>query len=252
MGASFGHSPEQMLDRALGGDRGALSDLLDRLTPVVQACVARALLSRAAGRGRDVRQEVEDMVQEVFVRLLVDDAKALRAWDPERGLSLKNFVALLAGRHVASIMRARRRNPWSEQPVEDPALHALAQDRCDGGQDVEQQVLTHEMLEYLLLRLEEELSPLGYQLFELLFVKEREVTEVCQALNMTPNAVYAWRSRLIKLSQRLKEEVTGQATEATGKLSEKQPPRRNHLHVSGLVLCLLPGKLAVAVLEVLG
>ena len=134
--------------------------------------------------------------------------------------------------------------------MEDPALHALAQDRCDGGQDMEQQVLTHEMLDYLLLRLEEELSPLGFQVFELLFVEEREVNEVCQTLNMTPSAVYAWRSRLIKLSQRLKDEVAGQVGEETGKPSGKQP--RNYLHVSGLVLCLLLGKLAVAVLEELG
>jgi len=59
--------------------------------------VGRKLLfyrNRSAA-GRDVRQEVADLIQEVFMALFADDARVLRSWQPERGLSLDNFVGLV-------------------------------------------------------------------------------------------------------------------------------------------------------------
>ena len=78
------------------------------LTPVIQARVARTLLahrSRLAG-GRDVRQEVEDLSQDVFLALFDRDGHVLRSWEPERGLSLENFVGLVAERQVLSFLRS--------------------------------------------------------------------------------------------------------------------------------------------------
>jgi RNA polymerase sigma-70 factor (ECF subfamily) len=110
------------LERALRGDRASLRVLVGELTPVIQARVARVLLRSATGRqaGRAVRQEVEDMTQEVFVSLLEDGGKALRSWAPERGASLKNFVGLLAERQAMSILRSGRRSPWPRELAEVP------------------------------------------------------------------------------------------------------------------------------------
>ncbi|MCB1033562.1 MAG: hypothetical protein KDD47_06985, partial [Acidobacteria bacterium] len=58
------------LARALAGDRKALDHLVGRLLPVVHARVARTLLRYHGGReADDLRQVVEDSIQEVFLRL---------------------------------------------------------------------------------------------------------------------------------------------------------------------------------------
>jgi RNA polymerase sigma-70 factor (ECF subfamily) len=40
-------------------------------------------------------------------------------------------------------------------------------------------------------------------LFELLYVEEHTVEEVCAATRLSPDAVYAWRSRLRRTAQSL-------------------------------------------------
>src|SRR4051812_48339802 len=93
--------------RALEGDPIALSSLVATLTPVVQARVARTLLARRSllAGGRSVREEVEDLSQEIFLALFDRNARVLRSWEPERGLSLLNFVGLVAERQVLSFLR---------------------------------------------------------------------------------------------------------------------------------------------------
>ena len=76
--------------RALAGDRGELDVLVALLAPIVQVRVARALARRRDGRGRDLKQEAEDLRQEVFLALFADDGRWLRAWDETRGMSLVN------------------------------------------------------------------------------------------------------------------------------------------------------------------
>src|SRR5262245_51304251 len=117
MGSANAVTPEQV-NAALGGDKGAIRALVAALSPVIQARVARALLRRrAASKARDIRQEVEDLTQEVFVALFADGGRTLREWSPSRGLSLLNFAGLVAEREVASIMRSGRRSPWTEDPT---------------------------------------------------------------------------------------------------------------------------------------
>jgi RNA polymerase sigma factor (sigma-70 family) len=193
-----------VVERALARDREALRSLVDVLTPVIQARVARALLRRAASAsGRNIRQEVEDLTQEVFVALFSEGGKALRAWEPGRGLSLVNFVGFLAERQVAAILRTTRRSPWTEDPTLMEELDRPAEDAS-----AELRVLSQQMLNALLDRLREELSPLGLSLFEQLFVQQRSVAEVSEQMGMSRDAVYAWQSRLGKLSRRLGAELS--------------------------------------------
>jgi RNA polymerase sigma factor (sigma-70 family) len=203
-------SSEDMADlvrRALAGDPTALDRLVAVLTPVIQARVARTLLarlSRLAG-GRDVRQEMEDLSQEVFLALFSRDAHVLRAWQSERGLSLENFVGLVAERQVLSFLRSGRRNPWKE----DASFTAeeLEPEAPDSGPEAA--AASREHLALLLDRLREELSPLGRRLFELLFVQEQSLNEVRAASGLSADAVYAWRSRLRRLAQKLLAEMSG-------------------------------------------
>src|SRR5215831_17740303 len=119
-----------LVREALTGDQAALTRLVALLTPVIQARVARTLLAHRPrlGGGRDVRQEVEDLTQEVFLSLFVKDGQVLRSWEAGRGLSLQNFVGLVSERQVVSLLRSGKRNPWKEEPSPAEELDAAAED----------------------------------------------------------------------------------------------------------------------------
>ena len=204
-----------LVQRALSGDQAALTRLVAGLTPVIQARVARTLLARRArlGSGRDVRQEVEDLTQDVFLSLFSRDCHILRSWQAERGLSLQNFVGLVAERQVVSFLRSGRRNPWKEDPSPVEELDEPAQE--SGPEEV---AASREQLGLLLDRLREKLTPLGHQIFLLLFVQERSIPETMAASGLSADAVYAWRSRLRRLARQLLAELSGKA----------EPARKTH------------------------
>lgn len=186
------------LERALAGDRSAITVLVDYLTPVIQARVARSLLRRPHLRDYEVRQHVEDLSQEVFAALFAEDARVLRSWDPERGLSLLNFVGFVAERQVASILRIGKRNPWREDPTLTEEL-----DSADPAADPHEAAVSRDVLQSLLRRLEERLSPLGRHLFDLIYLQEKTVAEVADETGLGSDAIYAWRSRLRRLARKI-------------------------------------------------
>lgn len=199
------------VQRALAGDQTALNRLVAGLTPVVQARVARTLLARRSrlGGGRDVRQEVEDLSQDVFLSLFSRSAHILRSWQVERGLSLENFVGLVAERQVVSFLRSGRRNPRKEDSTATEDLEATAPD-----QGPEEVTASREQLSLLLEGLREKLSPLGHRLFVLLFVQELTVPETMAESGLSADAVYAWRSRLRRVARQLLAELSGKSSSA--------------------------------------
>ena len=200
-------STADLVRRALAGDQAALTELVAVLTPVIQARVARTLLARRdrfAG-GRNVRQEVEDLSQEVFLALFSREAHILRSWEPERGLSLENFVGLVAERQVLSFLRSGRRNPRQETSAfEEEDLELEAPE--SGPEEV---TASRERLTFLLDRMREELSPLGRRIFDLLFIQDLSLPEVTAASGLSADAVYTWRLRLRRLAKKLLAEVSG-------------------------------------------
>ncbi len=192
------------IERALAGDNRAGRTLVQYLMPQVQARVNAALMRRAsASGGRVIRQEVLDLSQEVFAHLFAQDGKALRSWQPGREATLKTFVGRIAERRVASIMRSARRSPWTETPIEPSTL-----DRNESAAHLpEGLVAGREELRAVLDALRANLTPLGFELFGELIVEQRSVAEVCEARQMSPEAVYAWRSRLRKAAREALIEV---------------------------------------------
>jgi DNA-directed RNA polymerase specialized sigma24 family protein len=188
---------------ALGGDGGAVERLVAGLTPVIQARVARTLLTRGwGGGGRDIRSEVEDLSQDIFMRLFAKDGRVLRRWKRERGLSLENFVGLVSERYVRSFLRSVRRNRSKEVPTANEDLV----DVRVVEPDAERLAASRERLQLLLDRLRQRVSPMGWQIFQLLFVQELSVPEAMAASGLSADAVYAWRSRLRRLARKLRSE----------------------------------------------
>jgi RNA polymerase sigma-70 factor (ECF subfamily) len=203
----------QRVSCALRGDTDATRELTELLAPVIQSRVARVLL-RWQGRQtqEQLRQEIEDSTQDVFLALFERDGRILRSWDPERGASLTTFVGLVAERHIISRLRRRRTNPWVEEVTSDEKLeHHLGSD-----QNLESAIATRQVIDKLAREIEQELTPRGGLLFSLLLVEQRSVAEVCDLMEMRPDAVYAWRSRLARRVRALAEK----------KLSENGSSRR--------------------------
>jgi DNA-directed RNA polymerase specialized sigma24 family protein len=195
-----------VLQRALAGDAQAQRELVAVLLPVIRARCLVGLRRRAhaARRGRDPRQECADLTQEVLMFLVADRCRVLRAWDPARGLSLKNYVGLIAARQVSSILRTGRRSPWTDEPTMESELAELA-----GVVGAEPHVIAKELLSLLVGRLHEEMSPRSMMLFRAVVVDETEIEEVCRDFAMTNAAVYAWRSRLLRRVRQLAVELQG-------------------------------------------
>lgn len=191
-----------VLDGALGREPDAVRALVATLTPVIQARVARVLHRRGVLAGREARQEVRDLVQEVFVMLFADDARVLRRWDGAKGLSLSNFVGRVAEQHAHSILRSKRRSPFTDEPVEEATLE---RERISGS--IERDVGAREMLQLLLARLEGELSPLGRRVFDLVWRQQKSTEQVCAELGLTKDATHAWRSRIMKRARALRQEL---------------------------------------------
>jgi DNA-directed RNA polymerase specialized sigma24 family protein len=194
-----------LVEEALLGRREAVRALIDGLTPVIQARVARVLLRRRVGpqKGRSVQQEVADLSQEVFVSLFESEGRALRSWRADGGLSLEGFVGLVAERQVISILRSGKRSPWKDEPVDAESMDGIAEQRAGP----EREIASREQLRQLLDRVRETLSPRGLELFERLIVLEEPVERVCADTKMSRDAVYAWRSRLSKTVKQLASEM---------------------------------------------
>ncbi len=190
-------SPDPMtalIRRAAEGDRRAMRQLVTGLTPVIRTCVA-SVLSRSGSSGRrEARQEVEDATQTVLLALFADRGRVLLQWDPARGLSLESFVALLARRETVSLLRSRRRNPWTEDPTlnEDLDLNAVPR------MGPESETISRDMLANLAVAVREKLSAKGMEIFELIFMRGLPAEEVATLTGLTADAVYTWKSRLTR------------------------------------------------------
>lgn len=194
----------RLLKTSLDGDDPSLRRLVELMTPVVHVRVARAVRRRVhEARGREVRQDLEDLTQDVFAALFAKNGKALRAWNPERGLSFLSFVGFLAEREVGMQLRTAKRNPWTEDPTADDALGRAMGPASSPERAVETRDLLHRLLEELRIWL----TPEGRRYFQLLYIDEKSVTEVADAAGTTADALYAWRSRLVKKVRKLREKI---------------------------------------------
>lgn len=186
---------EDLVARSLAGDRAARRQLAERLLDSIQREVAFCLMRAAVPSGRDPRQDVHDMVQEVLVALFERDARELRRWDPARGRNLDSFVRLVARRRVARILGQRVGNPWADAPTDPDDL-----DDCD-ERELVARLEERQALDRVLVALAGRMSARDHELFDALFVREETADEVAERMNISRGAVNAWAYRMRKLAR---------------------------------------------------
>ena len=173
------------------------------LTPIVHERVARLLLKNwSSKQGFDLRQEIEDRVQDVFVFLLSEGGKRLLAWDPNRG-SARTFFGLLVHRHVLNILQSPKKNPTREQPTELSTFDQITSSEANLHNQTEQR----ELIEQLGQKVYGELNQRDKKLFMMLFIEKRDDDTVRQALNMKRDALYQARRRLLTRVRKLARDI---------------------------------------------
>ncbi len=193
----------ELVRLALDGDADAQRRLIERLTPEIHFSVVKMLRCWRTGpaSGRDLRQEIEDMVQEVFLELFEDDFKALRRWDPDR-LNLCGYVSYIARIRTAEVLRSRR-SPWRDDPTPDTSL-----DREAPRENPEGEIAWRDLLSKVYLCLFKGFSPYDAQLFDLLLVRLVSPQEVAAKVKKTVDAIYQWRSRLYKKARKCRDKLS--------------------------------------------
>jgi RNA polymerase sigma-70 factor (ECF subfamily) len=185
-----------LVHEALAGNQRAIQELLDGLTPVIHVRVARVLLRRrSAASQRDIRQDVEDFVQEVLVSLFQNDGRKLRQWNPERGLSLESFAGLIAEHEVSGTLRRPTKNPWTQEATDPNEIELPA----DSEKSPERMTISQDFAKAVLDKTRSSLSELGLEMFKLLILEGLSTEEARAVTGLTAAAIDAWRSRLLRL-----------------------------------------------------
>ncbi len=169
------------LDQLLRGEKEAWERFVRRYAGLVVAAVR--------GVAREVG-EVEDLTQEVFLRLCKDDFRLLRGYDPARA-GLSTWITIVARSTARDAMRRYR-------PVTVP-IEAVPEGRLA--------IAPIEPVPKLKLP-EALLSPRQRQILTMLYDRDMEVSEVATALGIDPQTVRsAHHKAMIKLRAHFKAEV---------------------------------------------
>lgn len=136
------------LDACIRGDKRAWDAFVDRWAGVIHAAVHRAVGGRP-----DL--DVEDTVQDVFLRLVKNDCRLLRSYDASRA-SLSTWLTVVA--RSTAIDRLRRRRPPPALPLNPgDAPEAPAEPRA-AGPDIPMHVLSARQRLVLKLLFDEAMS----------------------------------------------------------------------------------------------
>jgi RNA polymerase sigma-70 factor (ECF subfamily) len=149
-------------DALLRGEKAAWDAFVRRYGGLVVAAV-RGVAS--------VYGDVEDLTQDVFVRLCKDDFRLLRSYDPGRA-SLSTWITIVARSTARDGLRRRRAESVPIDAVPEAQL------AIDPVEPVEKLKLPDALL-----------SPRQREILAMLYDREMEVAEIARALGIDPQTV---------------------------------------------------------------
>lgn len=175
----------RLVEAVSRGDEAAGALLVDRLLPVMMARVRRA---RARTPELRVLEE-RDFVQEIWVVLLAQGARVLRAWDPERGASFEGYVGMISDREMGNAgqrLRARKR-ARTDVSLEVVPLAVPSS---------ESSVMARDAIYRLADHLARNLPPKALLIFRYLYTEGRTPEEVAALMGINRQVVYNWQHRI--------------------------------------------------------
>jgi RNA polymerase sigma-70 factor, ECF subfamily len=181
-------SEHVLVARALARDGDAWRELLRRYGRLILACIART-----GKRYRITLSEadVEDVYAEVCLRLLANDMRRLRVWDPRRA-KLSTWIGMMAVQATADQLRAVAHRPADRLGV------AHLDERADQRPGPAETLLARERWDQLEVRLES-LSPRDRRFFVLHFALGLDPESVAKTLGISVKTVYTRKHRIRRL-----------------------------------------------------
>ena len=176
---------------ALSGDKRSLSRLVDRLLPLVRA-ITRRVLNRWSG-SRVGPHDGDDLVQEVWLRLFREDGARLRGFDPSRGMSFRNYIALVARTEAGQVLKREQagKRGGGLEPVQ------FEEGRSAGTQgSPEEAAIARQSSADLLEHLDAHLGPKGKLVLRYIYGDGVSVNETAQAMGVKPQVVYNWQHKI--------------------------------------------------------
>ena len=168
-------------DALLRGEKAAWDAFVRRYGGLVVAAVRGVAMAQP---------EVEDLTQEVFVRLCKDDFRLLRSYDPERA-SLSTWITIVARSTARDGLRRRRAETVPLDSVPEAQL------AIDPVEPVEKLKLPEALL-----------SPRQREILAMLYDREMDVAEIARALGIDPQTVRsAHHKAMIKLRAHFKADL---------------------------------------------
>jgi RNA polymerase sigma factor (sigma-70 family) len=189
-----------LLSALLGGAQGSARDRLwrqfvDSYERLIVSCVLKVLRRYGAAFSRE---DLDDLVGDVWLSLLRDDLRKLRQYDAARGFRLASFLGLVATNLTIDHLRGRvgDTTPLDEVPGEGALVgHEPARD------PIEERQRAH-MARLALSRLSEEERTFVVECFH----EEASPEALAKRLGLSANTVY---SRKFKVRAKMARIVAG-------------------------------------------
>lgn len=170
-----------LLREAVDGAAAARELLVGRVDPLIRAHIRVCMTN---GHPIDVH-EVDDIAQQIWIRLFDRDSHRLRRFDPSRG-SLEAYIGLIARQGIAEIKR-RVRPTLAEVPV-----HQIE----DPGPSPERLAESREQARSLRAYLASKLPVRGQLVLKLLFDDGRSEDEVAEIMGISKQVVANWKHKI--------------------------------------------------------
>ena len=157
-----GSASRALPDALLNGDATAWQGFVRRYGGLIVAAVRGVAMAQA---------EVEDLTQEVFLRLCKDDFRLLRSYDPVRA-SLSTWLTIVARSTARDGLRRRRAEAVPIEVVPEAQL------AIDPVEPVQRLKLPEALL-----------SPRQREILAMLYDRDMDVAEIARALGIDPQTV---------------------------------------------------------------
>jgi RNA polymerase sigma factor (sigma-70 family) len=169
------------------------SDFVQRYERLIISCVVKALRRYGATFSRD---DLDDLVGDVWLVLLREDMKKLRQYDATRGFRIASFLGLVATNATIDHLRARQ----AESTPLDDVIEDYASLRAEAPRDMVEARQEAELARAALAQLSGEERAFVVDCFR----DEVAPEELARSLGVTTNTVY---SRKFKIREKLQKIV---------------------------------------------
>ncbi len=187
------------LPSCIAGRKDAWDQFVCASAPVIYAAVRKSLRARGKNAG-----EIADRVQDVYVRLLREDCRLLRTFDPQRA-SLATWLTLIA-RTVVHEHARRKSLPTTHLDAPDATLAATT----GGASRYDEPSLTLDDLPLNLLTAQQR------QIMDMLFREGLSVDQAAQRLGVEPQTIRSAKHKALTRLRTHLSSVTSEEVDAGG------------------------------------